>query len=511
MRSGKVLILESDRDRRLSWTRTLSREGYHVTDASSVEEAVKVANRRAHELLIISMKEPEFLDAILAKFSPGLGVLIISAEEQVNRIVECSGVGIHSFLIQPFSLAKLKTTVAQTIEGAHLVKECFQDKILMNLEHTTRLLLSEADEDKLFKLVADISAARTNADYVSLLIKDNTTGEFVVKARIGDQKPNWEKVCQRVTETGKPILLDETTRNPSHLHRLVAEAGISTILCAPLIAKGELIGAINNIKVAKRAPFTPADLLFISILGWWSGIALANARLLKRCESQSSHLGKLLQEIPLVQEHERRRVASDIHDSVSYWITSALYRVRASSVLISESRFSELDFELTQIKDILRISITELHRVIDNLRPAPLEEQGLAPALHQVMKALNGDGIRCHINIDRTMPKLAPVEEITIYRITQEALTNAIKHSKATDVSLRIKSHGNIISVEISDNGQGFNVNQVMNSKIPLKHLGLLGMKERAELLCGNLSINSKPGEGTLICYTFSVSSQLPM
>lgn len=413
--------------------------------------------------------------------------------------------------IQPFSLAKLEATVVQAIEGVHLLKEGSQDKILMNLEHITRLLLSETDEDKLFKLVAEISAARTNADYVSVLIKDNATGEFVVRARIGDQKPNWEKVCQRVTETGKPILLDETTRNPSHLHRLVTEAGISTILCAPLIAKGEMTGAINNINVAKRTPFTSADLLFVSILGWWSGIALANARLLERCESQSSHLGKLLQEISLAQENERRRVASDIHDSVSHWIAGALYRVRASSALISESRFSELDFELTQIKDILHTSITELHRVIDNLRPPPLEEQGLAPALHQVIKALDRDGMRCQVNIDRTMPKLTPVEEITIYRIAQEALTNASKHSKATEVSLRIKSHDNIISVEISDNGQGFNVNQVMNSKIPLKHLGLLGMKERTELLCGNLSINSKPGDGTLICCTFSVSSQLTM
>ena len=71
-----------------------------------------------------------------------------------------------------------------------------------------------------------------------------------------------------------------------------------------------------------------------------------------------------------------------------------------------------------------------------------------------------------------------------------------------------MKFHDIVVSVEISDNGQGFNVPEVVNSEIPLQHLGLLGMKERVELLCGNLSINSKPERGTLIGFTFPVPSR---
>ena len=240
-------------------------------------------------------------------------------------------------------------------------------------------------------------------------------------------------------------------------------------------------------------------------------MVVANARLFSSCQEQCLHPERLLDGIHLAQENERRRLSAEIHDGVVQEMTGAYYRTRACSNLISKSSSGDLKAELTHIEKTLQGSVRELRRIIANLHPLALEELGLVDALHRAVDALNEEGIKCHIEVDEILPKLTPAEESTTYRIVQEALTNIRKHSKATEVSLYLYFGDNTVSVEVSDNGQGFNPNEVevVNSKIPLRHMGLIGMKERAKLLGGYLSINSHPGEGASIGLTFPISSRL--
>ena len=511
MRSGKVLILEADRHLRLSRTRALSREGYHVTSVSSVEKAVKAATRQSYELLVISGEEPELLNMLLARFPPEMTVLIIATEDTVSKAAECSGAGIHSFLIKPFSVNKFKNSVAQTLDRARVVKEHLRSKTLTDLEQANRLLASQAEIDEFFRLVVEISAASTKADYVSLATKDEATGRFVVKAQRGDYQPTWQKIYQQTIKIGKPTLLDETTQNHSRLHRLMTETGISAILCTPFVIKEEVTGAINHIKVTKGARFTSGDLNFASILGWWSSIALENARLLSSVQSQQIRVERLLREITLAQENERKRVSVEIHDGVAQWMVGASYDIKTCSTLISESRFTDLELELDKIRKTLQRSVKELRRAIANLRPLPLEERGLVGVLGQAAEVLNEDGIKCHTEMVGQLPKLTFAQESNTYWIVQEILTNVRNHSRATDVNLRVQFGDNTVSIEVSDNGQGFDPNRVMNSTIHPGQIGLLSMKERAELLGGYLSINSKPGKGTSINFSFPVSFQVTM
>lgn len=510
MKSGKVLILETNRHLRLARTRALSQEGYYVTSLSSVEKAAKVARRQSYELLVISGEEPELLNMLLARFRPEMSVLIIATEDTITKAAGCSGTGIHSFLIKPFSMNKFKDSVARTIDRARMVKEDLRSKTLTDLEQANRLLASQAEIEQFFRLIVEISASSTKADHVSLATKDEATGKFVVKAQRGDYQPAWQKICQQTIKIGKPTLLDETTQN-SRLHRLMIDTGISAILCLPLVIKGEVVGAINHIKVTKGARFTSSDVNFASILGWWSSIALENARLLSSLQSQHIRVEQLLHEICLAQENERKRVSIEIHDSVAQWMVGASYDIKACSTLISESRFADLDLELARIRKTVQSSVKELRRAIANLRPLPLEEIGLVGALRQAAEVLNEDGIRCHTEIAGQLPKLTFAQESNTYWIVQEILTNIRNHSKATDVNLRIQSGDNTVSVEVNDNGQGFEPNQIMNSSLQLGHMGLLGMQERAELLGGYLSINSQPGKGTSIGFSFPVLSQVTM
>jgi signal transduction histidine kinase len=507
-RSDKVLILEANKHVRLSRTRILSREGYDVTSVSTVEEAVQAVQRRSYGLFIMSVVEPDLLNMLLAQFPPTLGILMITTQDIVGKIVECSGVGIHSFLVHPFSAYRFREAVAQIIDKTRLVKEGFKSEILSTLACTNRLLAAEDETDKFFKLVVEKSATDTRADYVSLSVKDEETGKFVVKTQIGDYEPSWRKISQRVEAIGQPMLLDVTRQDHSELNGLMTKAGISAMLYIPLIIEGEVFGAINHIKVKESARFISSDLNFASILGWWSSLVLENARLLSSIQKQHIHLEKLLNEISLAQENERRRVAIEIHDGVAQWMVGATYDINACSTLIAESRFADLELELTKIKKTLQKSVKELRRAIANLRPLPLEEMGLTGALRQATAILDDEGIRCYTRVDGNLPKLTLAEETTTYWIIQEILTNIRNHSGATDVNINIRYQSRSVSVEVSDNGQGFNINEIMNDGIRLGHMGLLGMKERAELLGGYLSINSNLGEGTSIGFTFPASSR---
>lgn len=400
MKMGKVLMLEADTRFLLPRSRVLSVEGYDITGVSSFEEAVELAKQQPFDLLIVTVEEPGFLKLLLSQLPPDLSVLIIASEELIARTVECSGTGIHSFLIQPFGVDKFKDTVEYTVTRASLVKQKLKDNIMVSLGHTSNMLASEEQIDRFLDLVVGISASNTRADFVSLSLKDEVTGKFVDKAHFGDYRPIPESVYQQaIKNRGAPVLFDASTCYDSPLFRSLAEARISAILCIPLTVGRRVIGLISNVKATNGKGFTLSDQGFISILGWCTALVLENVKLSSQCQKQSLRLGKLLHEVSLAQENERRRVAADIHDSVVQWILGASYGIKACSALATESGLIDLSSELSNIEKTLQRSITELRRVIANLRPLPLEKLGLVAALQYITKVVNDDGIRCHTEV----------------------------------------------------------------------------------------------------------------
>ncbi|HEY40808.1 MAG TPA: GAF domain-containing protein [Dehalococcoidia bacterium] len=506
MRSGKIIMLEADGSLRINRVRTLSREGYNVTGVACIEEAIEATRQQPYDLLIVGAGEPEQLDSLLTPLPPEISVLVLAAFNTIGKVVEHAGTGIHTFLLEPVSLSKLRSTVARIITSTRLVKGGIRSEILTSLARTNWSLASESETEQFFKRVVEISAADTEADNVVLLVKDEATDTLVTRAHAGKHPPDMQAICNRVTDTGEPVLIDEKTRDPE-LHRLMTDAGAAAIMCVPLLIKGNVVGAIGHTKVTKGAKFSANDLSFASLIAWWCSMALENARLFSRIQRQYLHMERLLEEIRVAQENERRRVAVEIHDGVAQWMVGASYGIKAIGNLISEQRLAELELELTKISDTVQTSIRELRRAISNLRPLPLEELGLTQALQQAVESLKEDGIKCNVEIDGDLPQLTPAEESTTYWIVQEILSNIRKHAGASEVTARIRCHDNMFSVEVSDNGQGFSPERVINSESRLVHLGLLGMKERAELIGGNLNIKSKQGKGTTVSFAFPVSS----
>jgi two-component system sensor histidine kinase UhpB len=188
------------------------------------------------------------------------------------------------------------------------------------------------------------------------------------------------------------------------------------------------------------------------------------------------------------QERERRRIAQDLHDEVNQALTAVTLRLQASI----ERAPPELQKELTETKRLSGQAMEELLSLARQLRPSVLDDHGLLPALHsQVRDWADRTGIRATFNSRGQVPRLTPEQQLVIYRVTQESLSNIAQHAGAARVTVELSFIGRTI-LTVTDDGQGFLTSRDGG-------LGLSGMRERALMAGGQLSIWSDPGKGTRV------------
>lgn len=212
---------------------------------------------------------------------------------------------------------------------------------------------------------------------------------------------------------------------------------------------------------------------------------------------KSDNLAKFLIK---AQEEERKKIARELHDEVGQTLTAIkinleILRGKVGSDLLSyiEESINLIDKTIEQIRDISL-----------NLRPSLLDNLGLKSAIKwYIEKQKSKAGIDIEYELDFDQEKLDPDYAITIFRIIQESITNIVRHAKAKKVFLSIKEEENSILINIEDDGVGFDVENIWNEVKEGRALGILGIKERVELLKGNLEIKSGKGEGTRIKITF--------
>ncbi|MBA7613974.1 hypothetical protein ES703_21235 [subsurface metagenome] len=499
----EILLVEASPALLACRVKTLEREGYQVTGASTAGEVAKAMRQQSYDLLIVDAEVPE----VLGMLSSEVPTLIMVNEETVDSVACALPVGIWGFLVKPFTAGEFSRAVAEAIEKADAVKEAMQQKILLPLNNTSQLLVSEAEMDKFFKRILEVTAAETEADRVSVLTLDEESGELAVRAKVGIEPGAIgadEKIGEWVMKTSQPLMVDDRIEANAYVKEIMSQLGASGLLSVPLITGEKVIGAINGVKVVKGSRFTSGNLDFLSILAKQVAIATENASLFTSVQRQRLQLEKLLEKATLTQENERKRVAIEIHDSIGQQIVGALYRMRAFEFLLALPMLDEAQVEANEIKGILEKTLDELRRALAGLHPLTLDELGLTSALHQEVEKLNQEtNTKCHFQVEGIPIELTSSQEAAMYRVVQEALTNIRKHANATEASVQLHFEDGTVSVRVSDNGKGFKLDE----RNTVGHLGLLGMKERAEMLGGNLNLTSKPESGTSIVLTFPTKS----
>jgi PAS domain S-box-containing protein len=207
---------------------------------------------------------------------------------------------------------------------------------------------------------------------------------------------------------------------------------------------------------------------------------------------------RLLEQVIAARDEEQRRLARELHDETGQALTSLLVGLRA---LEGASSLAAVHDHVAELRQVTARTLDEVGRLARGLRPAVLDELGLVPAIEQLaLDYAQAHGVAVDVSAVAFGPgRLPPVVETTIYRIVQEALTNTAKHAGAGAASVVLQRRGNVVQAIVSDDGCGFDVEATLRTPAAWAHLGLHGMRERAALLGGAVTIESTPGDGTTI------------
>jgi len=230
-------------------------------------------------------------------------------------------------------------------------------------------------------------------------------------------------------------------------------------------------------------------------------LAAANIQIAKN----EQELRWLLSHLVKAQEEERSRIAADIHDGVTQMIVGALFEATAALNLMERDPETSAN-NLRNSMDLLSKTVTEMRRVIFNLRPPVLEDLGLVPAL-KWQSSMNQSIYDIPINlfVRGETVKMASIIEVIIYRIVQEGIRNSIKHSGASNIDVDITFNEQTLNISIKDNGCGFDtLHPPENSE---GGFGLIAMKERAASIGAQLTIDSQIGSGTSILLEISLKN----
>jgi signal transduction histidine kinase len=265
-------------------------------------------------------------------------------------------------------------------------------------------------------------------------------------------------------------------------------------LGVPLVSGDEVLGLYS---LAKKEPgfFTEAHLRTAEALSAQASIAIRNAWLFEQVRTGRERLQTLSRRLVEVQESERRRIARELHDEAGQALTSLklglhlLEREAAGGEAIT-SRVADLRRTTEEV-------LERLHGLAADLRPASLDHLGLVPTVRHLVSTLNAQGgptVQFEA-VGLGPGRLPTAVETALYRMAQEALTNVVRHARASKVSVLLERRDNRIILLIEDDGVGFEYGVAMQSG----RLGLVGMRERAEMLGGSLRVESSPGQGTMV------------
>jgi signal transduction histidine kinase len=205
------------------------------------------------------------------------------------------------------------------------------------------------------------------------------------------------------------------------------------------------------------------------------------------------------------QEKDRQLVSQDLHDSIGGKLTGIKYGMeKVISDISAES--IPLKAPLTDILSLVHSTIEETQRITKNLHPSILDDLGLLAALREICREFNEiySEIQIERNIDIAENEVPEFLKILIYRILQESLNNVAKHSNADSVTVCLEEIDNRIELTVSDNGEGFDLNDVLEAESRDRGLGLQSIRERTELFGGKVEINTQKGAGTKIKASWS-------
>jgi signal transduction histidine kinase len=279
-----------------------------------------------------------------------------------------------------------------------------------------------------------------------------------------------------VLERKRSERVDSVLDDPEIDQGAAREFGMRTALYVPLVLRDEAIGVIAaRDKLGADPRFTDDDMRLAEVFAQRASVAVDLSRRVAR---------EALQRVVTAQEAERQRLARELHDETGQALTS---------ILLALKPLEDAGGDVAEVRDLVRATLQDVRQLAVELRPAALDDFGLAPALERLTASFaESTGIEVEFQAALPPARLPSEIETALYRIVQEALTNIVKHARATRVSVVVTRKAGSVSAVVEDDGVGFDP-----AGIHEDGLGLVGMRERVALLGGRLAIETTPGAGT--------------
>jgi signal transduction histidine kinase len=374
-------------------------------------------------------------------------------------------------------------------------------------------MTSTFDLGKVLDDTMQLASAVLDASASALMLIDEESGELVSEYAHGQfgellRKQRTllhEGIAGWVVTHGVPVVVNDVQSDPRFSPLIDTQNGFPTrsVVCVPLKIRTKTIGVLEVLNKRSAQGFDSEDLGLVITTANQAAIAIENARLYQRLREERD---RIIQ----VQEDVRRQVARNLHDGTVQFLSAIAMGIDHMEQLL-EVKPEAAKSELAALRDLTRQATHEARLALFELRPLVLETRGLVPALEAYVQQLEeSEDFQMHLDAPVSLPDLDAAVARTVFVIVQEAVTNAKKHASPRDVWLRLSREEDWLQVVVEDNGKGFDVERVSREYDRRGSIGILSMRERAELIDSTVEIRSKtekPESGTQVILRVPVPS----
>jgi PAS domain S-box-containing protein len=478
-----------------------------ITERKQAEEAL----RRAHEELETRVQERT---TELAQANEALQAEIIErkrAEEALHRAHDELEIRVQERTAELAEANEaLQAEIAERERAEKAIKQ--RNRELATLLEASQRLASRLELDELLSDIArSIVETLPGAEASSLWLYDEKRNELVVRAWSGYDDEDISgltlspdtSLVGLVHRSRQPHIVDDLAREPAFavLDRPALSA-VCSALGVPLLVEGRSIGALFADNFSRPRAFDENDSRLLQSLAAQAAVAIQNARLFEQVRAGRERLQALSRRVVEVQEAERRHTALELHDEIGQLLTGLKFTLEMSARLPADKVSASLDEVRAQVSEL----IMQVDNLSLDLRPAILDDLGLLPALLWHFERYTAQtNVRVtfrHTGLEGQ--RFGPEVETAAYRIVQEALTNVARHADVSEVMVRAWADLDILAVQIEDQGAGFDLEATLAAG---ETTGLAGMRDRAVLLGGKLTLESATGTGTRVMAEFPLGN----
>jgi signal transduction histidine kinase len=406
------------------------------------------------------------------------------------------------------------------LENARLQQEGAEGQLHAEaLQVIGRALAAELDYARIARDVAEFAYRLTGAAVVYVAVPKDDDFELVAATGLDEVvgtvfhlasfPPAYvcHPLLSRAAQTERPIVVANIHQQSEWLGDFDSPQPWrwASMAAAPLLAHNRPVGVLAAY-ATKADYFKAGDVATLMSLASQAAIAIQNARLFAELDAQREALRQVSLRLVNAQEDERRRISRELHDELGQALTALKINLDLARRALPEDGPPKLHQSIHEASSLAVQTLQTARDMSLALHPAMLDDLGLVAALRWEIdryEQRTGQAVFLEANLGEVA--LQPELQITVYRIVTEALTNAARHAQASDIKVTVTVTGAQITVNIVDNGRGFNVEKWQKSPQERQSLGLVSMRERAELLGGSLEIESSPGQGT------SIMARLPL